>query len=131
MHRNFFLHFVYWYMCDDFHVLIILVCVKFMYDYPRSSTITHHEGRRGEQRPGCSASPRQAMQFRSCEQRGSSFFLTVDSALVWCILSQLLGEFIASLTLCSTGYKKSTYKLFVYVCKSCCCASAMRKWSFF
>ena len=131
MHRNFVLHFVYWYMCDVFHVMNILVCVKFMYNYPRSSTITHHERRRGKQRPGCSNSLRQAVQFRLCEQRGRSFFLYVDSALVWCILSQLLCVFIASLKLWSTGYKKFGYKLFVYVCKSYCCASAMRKWSFF
>lgn len=118
-------------VCEVFHVMNILVCVKFMYDYPRSSTITHHERRRGEQRPGCSTLSCQAVQFLSCEQRGTSFFLTVDSAFVWCILSQLSREFIASLTLCSIGYKIFAYKLFVYVCKSCCCASAMRKWSLF
>ncbi|XBI55041.1 hypothetical protein VPH35_036937 [Triticum aestivum] len=111
MHRNFVLHLAYWYMCDVFPVMNILVCAKFMYDYPRSSTTTHDERSIGEQLPGCSSLPRQAVQFRLCEQRGSSFFLTVDSALVWCILSQLLGEFFASLTLCSTGY--------------------IRKWSFF
>ena len=131
MHRNFVLHFVYSCIRDIFHVMNILVCVKFMYNYPRSSTITHDERRRGKKPPGYSTTLRQAVQFRLCEQRGRSFFLYVDSALVWCILSQFLGEFFCFTYIVFNRVQKFAYKLFLYVCKRWCCATAMRKWSFF
>ena len=46
MPRNFVLCFVYWRMQDVFHVMNILVCEKFMYDYQISSKINHHEEKR-------------------------------------------------------------------------------------